>query len=660
MSKTLNYFTILLSLLFVYCTPQKDSQSTNSDENKNCGVLSYQDSVQQAMERQMDEDSVWIVANYFKKEFRIPMRDGKMLFTSVYIPRDSSEKYPILMKRTPYTCKPYGEDRYPKRLGPSRVLMKDRYIFVYQDVRGRFMSEGYYENMTPHIRNKNHKDSVDEASDTYDTIEWLLAELKNYTNGNVGMHGISYPGFYTTASALCRHPALKASSPQAPMSDIWYDDFHHQGAFVMSSTNFNFVFGYPKDSATTESWYASKRVETGTKDGYQFYLDLGPTPNIDKYYGEDNILWQQIKDHPNYDEFWERHRILNYVDSITHAVMTVGGWYDAEDLYGSFNTYYSIEEKSPEAYNICVYGPWRHGGWARDFGRLTHGNLYFGDDISEYYAENIEKPFFEHFLKGDGAGEPPLPEASVFITGMNEWRTFDAWPPEQETESMKFYLQENGKLSTLKPQQGGHTSFVSDPAKAVPAYENIATGITREYMTDDQRFAARRPDVLTFETEVLTEDITLVGASVMNLFCSTTGTDADWFVKIIDVYPPDHPNYFHNPAYIQMGGYQQMVRSEVFRSRWREGFTAPKPMQPNQVTEIQVPLQDIMHCFKKGHKIMIQIQSTAFPMIERNPQTYVENIYKDAKPDDYIKATHKVFHSPGSPSYLEIAKWTGK
>ncbi|WP_448520306.1 CocE/NonD family hydrolase [Rhodoflexus sp.] len=613
------------------------------------------------MKAQLDADSVWIVANYFKKEFRIPMRDGKHLFTAVYIPRDTTVKYPILMQRTPYTCRPYGEDKYPKRLGPSRLLMLDKYIFVYQDVRGRYMSEGYYENMTPHIRQKTSKDSIDEASDTYDTIEWLLAHLAKYTNGNVGIYGISYPGFYTTASSLCRHPALKASSPQAPMADIWYDDFHHQGAFVLTSTNFNHVFGYQKDSLTTKDWFADKQVKMGTQDGYQFYLNLGPTPNIDRYYGKDNILWQQIKDHPNYDAFWERRNILNHTDSITHAVMTVGGWYDAEDLYGSFQTYYNIERKSPQAYNICVFGPWRHGGWARDFGRLTHGNIDFGDTISNYYAKHIEQKFFEHFLKKDGKGTPPLPEASIFITGKNEWRTFDKWPP-KETQTIRLYLQENGKLTinAAPTKATSASSYISDPKKPVPSYENIAPTMTREYMTDDQRFAARRPDVLTFETDILTEDITLVGGSLMNLIVATTGTDADWFVKLIDVYPLDHPNFFHNPPHIQMGGYQQMVRSEVFRSRWRESFYRPKPMIPNQPTQIKIPLQDIMHTFKKGHKIMIQIQSTAFPMIEINPQTYVANLYKDTKPEHYVKATQTIFHSATQPSYLEILRWTGQ
>jgi len=651
-------YQFLIFVLFVFTINVQNIQARNSNSGKN-KVYTYQDSLKDATIAQLKADSVWITQNYFKKEFRIPMRDGKKLFTAVYIPKDTSIKYPILMSRTPYTCRPYGENNFPKRLGPSRILMHDKYIFVYQDVRGRYMSEGYYENMTPHIDNKTSKNDIDEASDTYDTIDWLIKELAKYTNGNVGMYGISYPGFYTTASALCRHPALKASSPQAPMSDVWFDDFHHQGAYVLTSTGFNYVFGYPKDSLTQTDWFAKYNPNIPA-DGYNYYLNLGVTSNVDKIYDNKNVLWQDFKNHPNYDEYWQKHRILNHTDSVKHAVMTVGGWFDAEDLYGSFQTYYNFEQKSPDAYNICVFGPWRHGGWARNLGKLTLGNIYFGDSISDYYLEHIEKVFFEHFLKNDGKGKLPLPEASVFVTGSNQWRTFDKWPP-KESETVKLYLLESGKIGiNTKPSKDGYTSYISDPAKPVPSYENISAGMTAEYMTDDQRFATRRPDVLTFKTGILTEDITLVGPSIMKLICSTTGTDADWFVKIIDEYPQDFKNFFHNPSYIQMGGYMQMVRSEVFRSRWRESFANPKPMKPGNPTEVNVPLQDIMHCFKKGHRIVIQIQSTAFPMIEINPQTYIENLYKNTKPSDYIIATQKIYHAKEKTSYLEILRYTGK
>jgi len=585
--------------------------------------------------------SDFVNEHYTKHEYEIPMRDGIKLYTAVYVPKKTG-KYPILMKRTPYSCRPYGPDKFPKQLGPSRFMMEDLYIFVYQDVRGRWMSEGRYDNMRPHIPNKKGKKQIDESSDTYDTIEWLLSKLDKH-NGKVGMWGISYPGFYTIAGAVDAHPALSASSPQAPISDFFFDDFHHHGAYLQSYWLATAVFGYQKDEPTQEAWYQMVRPET--PDMYEFYMDMGPLKNADKYYGEDNEFWQQLKSHPNYDEFWQKRSILPHLrQGIDHAILTVGGWFDAEDLYGPLNIYKTIEKHNPNTYNGIVMGPWSHGDWAREKGFQAVGNIYFGDSISTFYQKEIEKPFFEHFLKS--GPKPNLPDAYMYDTGLKQWKKFDAWPP-KNIPKFTFYFSKDRTLTTETPTNGDAYFFeyTSDPAKPVPYTEDIKIVFTpRKYMSDDQRFAAKRPDVLVFETPPLDQDLTLAGEIMANLKVSTTGTDGDWIVKLIDVYPPNHPEYEHNPAHIKMGGYQQMVRSEMFRGRFRNSYEKPEPFIPNEITEVRFPLQDILHTFKKGHKIMIQIQSTSFPLIDRNPQKYVENIF-EADEDDFIKANIKVYGS---------------
>lgn len=570
------------------------------------------------------------------------MRDGVKLHTIVYVPKDDTRKYPILMKRTPYSIRPYGPDLYPKSLGPSSFLMRDLYIFVYQDVRGRYMSEGSYDNMRPHVPGKKSNKEIDESSDTWDTIEWLIKNIKN-NNGKVGQWGISYPGFYTIAGAVDAHEALKASSPQAPISDFFFDDFHHHGAYLQSYWLATAVFGYQKDTLTTEPWYRDKWVRTGTRDGYQFYMDMGPLKNASKYYEEDNFFWQQLVEHPNYDEFWQKRSILPHLNNIDHAIMTVGGWFDAEDLYGPLNIYKTVEKNNPKAYNTIVMGPWSHGDWSRERGRQVVGNIYFGDSISTFYQKEIERPFFNYFLK-DGP-KPQLPEAYMFDTGLKEWQRFDQWPPEH-LPKVNLYFGEDETLSINKPlHQDAEFSYISDPKKPVPYTEDIKIVFTpRKFMTDDQRYASRRPDVLTFETEVLEENLTLAGEIFAKLKVSTTGTDADWVVKLIDVYPVDHPDYEHTPEHIQMGGYQQLVRSEVFRGRFRNSYAHPEPFKPGEITDVDIPLQDILHTFKKGHKIMIQIHSTWFPYIDRNPQKYVENIFK-ANEFDFQKATMTIYGS---------------
>ena len=575
---------------------------------------------------------------YNKKEVTIPMRDGIKLHTTIYSPKDTSKKYPIIMSRTPYSCRPYGSSEFKALISPNRKMMKEGNIVVYQDVRGRWNSEGVYDNMRAYIPNKKEGE-VDEASDTYDTIEWLINNVQNH-NGNVGVWGISYPGFYATYSLLDAHPALKAVSPQAPIGDFFFDDFHHNGAYLLSYWRATAVFGYMKDQPTTEEWYTFP--ELGTEDQYQFFLDAGPLSNLDKYYKDDNVFWQQLKEHPNYDDFWQKRGIIQHLENIKPAVMTVGGWFDAEDLYGPLNTYGHIEKNSSN-YNTIVMGPWSHGDWSKETKRQAIGNVYFGDDISKFYQENIETKFFNHFLKGEGE-TTGLPEAYVFDTGVKEWKTFESWPPKNTTKE-SYSLQRNQRLGQIATREYSFQEFVSDPKKPVPYSEDIKMVFTpRKFMTDDQRFAARRPDVLVFETDVLEEPLTLSGDIMAKLSVSTSGTDADWIVKVIDVYPPDHENYEETQTYLKMGNYHQMVRSETMRGRFRNDFSNPEPFVPEEVTKVNIQLQDVFHTFKKGHKLQVQVQSTMFPYIDINPQTYVDNIF-EAKPEDFQKQTHRVYNT---------------
>ncbi|MCZ8228791.1 CocE/NonD family hydrolase [Flavobacterium sp.] len=580
----------------------------------------------------------YVAENYTKQEVRIKMRDGLELFTAIYSPKDTSKKYPIVMQRTPYNCAPYGPDQFKRSIAPNETMMKEGYIVVYQDVRGRYMSDGLYDNMRGYIPNKKGKTEVDEASDTYDTIDWLVKNVAN-NNGNVGTWGISYPGYYASYSLLSGHPALKAVSPQACISDFFFDDFHHNGAYLLSYWKVTPLFGPQKTKPTTEAWFKFPNV--GTNDDYQFFLNAGPLVNLDKYYDSSNEFWQQLKEHSSYDEFWQKRGLLQHLKNIKPAVMIVGGWFDAEDLYGPLNTY-SIIEKSSKNYNTIVMGPWSHGDWARNSEKQIIGNINFGDSISGFYQKNIEANFFRHFLKNNGKGENKLPEAYVFDTGRKEWKTYNTWPP-INTEKQQFYLQPQQKL-TKNAGAVSFEEFVSDPKKPVPHSEDIKQqGLTpRKYMTDDQRFAARRPDVLVFETDVLAEDVTLAGDILAKLQVATTGTDADWIVKVVDVFPNDEPETKEVQPYLKMSNYHMMVRSEVMRGRFRNSFVNPEPFVANEKTPVNVKLQDVFHTFKKGHKIQIQVQSTWFPLIDLNPQTFVPNIFY-AKPEDFKKQTHRVY-----------------
>ena len=591
-------------------------------------------------------DSVYMRQHYDKVEYSIPARDGKKLFTLVYIPKDKTRTYPILLNRTCYSASAYGN--YKTRGHPSRYLVHDGYIFAFQDVRGRYMSEGMFTNMTPNIpgNDPKNKTAIDESSDTWDTIEWMIRNIKG-NNGKVGMFGISYPGFYTAAAIPDAHPALKASSPQAPISDFFFDDFHHMGAFLESYTPIFAVFGYQKDKPTRDAWFDDKikpLTELGIKDNYDFYLDLGPLKKITEKYHGDNFFWNEIVDHPNYDDFWQKRNLLPHLKNVNHAVMTVGGWFDAEDLYGPLNIYKRIEATSPSAYNILVMGPWGHGDWAGEQPKSIHNHIYFGDSLSTFYLREIERPFFAYHLKNEGVSR--LPEAYMFDTGKKEWKKFQTWPP-KDAEPMRLYFSEGGKLSVNKPVDVQAVfEYISDPAKPVP-YTSEAEGLTftpRKFMSDDQRESSRRPDVLTFESDILSEEVTVAGEIMAKLKVSLNTGDADFIVKLIDVYPQDHPAYEHNPKNIVMGGYQQLVRHEVFRGRFRNSFEKPEPFKPGEVTDVNFPLQDVLHTFKTGHKIMIQIHSTWFPYIDRNPQKYVDNIYK-ADESDFTKATIKVHGS---------------
>jgi uncharacterized protein len=589
--------------------------------------------------------------HYTKREVQIPMRDGVKLFTAIYTPKDLGRSYPILLQRTPYSVWPYGVEAFPPHLGPCALFQEEGFIFVYQDVRGRMMSEGDFVNMRPQRAVSGA--AIDESTDTYDTIDWLVKHATG-NNGRVGQWGISYPGFYTAVGMLSGHPALKAASPQAPITD-WFqgDDFHRNGALWLPHA-FNFMVGFGKPRpAPTKEWPAP--FTHGTSDGYEWFLRLGPMANT-RQYTQDVAFWNEMLAHPDYDAFWQARNLRPQLKEVKPAVLTVGGWFDAENLYGSLQVFQSVSRQSPATDNRMVMGPWFHGGWERSKGDHL-GPVQFGDDPSGWFMNKVLFPFFMHHLKD--AKDPGLAKATVFETGANRWRQFDAWPP-KPTKDAKLYLQANGKLSFAPPSpDGGTDSFISDPAKPVPFIEQIAIGMPREYMTADQRFAGRRPDVLVYQTEPLKEDLTCAGPLRPELFVATTGTDADWVVKLIDVYPDD----FKNPDFKEsgqpwdrtpnpMGGYQQLVRGEVMRGKYRDSFEKPAPFTPGQPTRVAWSMNDIFHTFRKGHRVMVQLQSTWFPLMDRNPQTFT-NIYA-AKPEDFKKATHTVFHDADRPSGVGV------
>ena len=596
----------------------------------------------------------FVKAHYTKFEYKIPMRDGVKLFTSVYVPKDLGKPpYPILLNRTPYSVAPYGVDQSKPNLGPSPIFGKAGYIFAYQDVRGRWMSEGEHVNVRP-MRGVGGE-GIDEGTDSYDTIEWLVKNIPE-NNGKVGQSGISYPGFYTAASLVEPHPALVAASPQAPVTD-WFvgDDFHHNGAFFLPHA-FNFLanFGHPRPEPTKDD---RTPFDHGTPDGYDFFLRMGPLREADaKYFKGDVAFWNELMGHATYDSWWKARNLRAHMKGIkpSVAVMTVGGWFDAENLFGALEVYKNIEASSPGTKNMLVMGPWYHGQWGgRNDPGESLGHARFDSKTADFYRESVEFPFFEHHLKG--AADPKLPDAMVFQTGTNRWRRHESWPP-KNLVGRDLVFAPGGKLSLDAPKLpdgDAADSFPSDPAKPVPFIENTAIGMTREYMTDDQRFASRRPDVLVYQTEPLEADLTVAGPIAPELVVSTTGTDADWVVKLIDVFPDDLAEPTPpDPSGFKRAGYQQMVRGEVFRGRFRDGFEDARAFEPGQPATVKWTMPDVYHTFRAGHRIMIQVQSSWFPLVDRNPQTFV-NIYQ-AEPKDFQKATHKVYHSAGKSSRVKV------
>lgn len=587
-----------------------------------------------------------IAQNYTKYVHRIPMRDGKKLHTHVYVPKDRSRTYPFMMMRTPYSVRPYGVDNYPRgrhanRFAPSRGFITDGYIFVHQDVRGRMMSEGAFVDVRP-----VNPGGVDETTDAWDTVEWLVKNVPA-NNGRVGIWGISYPGFYAAQAAINAHPAIKAVSPQAPVTD-WFigDDFHHNGAFFLADAfGFYSSFGKARPKPTTRMKWG---FDYDSGDAYDFYLALGPLENANKHHLEGKIaFWNQLMEHPNLDAFWKARNPRPHYKNVKPAMMTVGGWFDAEDLFGALATYRAFEEQSPGADNVLVMGPWAHGGWARSEGD-RHGNVVFGPKTSLFYREKIELPFFQRHLKG--VVSHAYPEAWIFETGTNLWHRHSKWPPEG-AKPATYYFGPDGALTTTAPSgaSDAHDAYLSDPDKPVPYREDISLRIEKTYMSDDQRFAARRPDVLVFQTEVLERDVVLAGPVEAHLWVTTTGTDADFIVKVVDVYPHD---VSWPGAKVHMGGYQQLVRGEVIRGKFRNSFENPEPFKPGEPTLVKLKLPDVAHAFRPGHRIMIQVQSSWFPLVDRNPQKFTD-IYK-AKASDFQKATIRVFRSPDKPSSVRF------
>ncbi len=638
---------------FTYAWKQGDLNYTGTFNAKRQTIHGFLDQLghhsalnySRSMEEVNWRDPDFIRTKYDKQEVYITMRDGIRLFTSVYTPKDKTRTYPVLMTRTPYGIESSAKD-YSRLLPEYSHFLEDGYIIVLQDVRGRFMSEGTFEDVRPFIQNKTKK-QTDENSDTWDTVDWLIHHIQN-NNGKVGMIGVSYPGFYCTMGLPDAHPALKAVSPQAPVTN-WFlgDDWHHHGAFFeMDAFSFYSVFGIPRHGLTRQ-W--PKANEIKSDDNYEFYLELGPLQNIENRYFDDTIsFWSDVMDHPDYDDFWKARNPLRYLGNIKPAVLEVGGWFDAEDLFGTLNTYKTIEMENPENQNRLIMGPWSHHQWSHE--AVDHlGNISWGGNTTDYF-NTLELKFFNYYLKGEGKMD--LPEASVFISGKDEWRSFDSWPP-AETDDASLYLRPNGKLTFASPgEQNSFDEYVSDPARPVPYIQGVHFKRTADYMTADQRFASRRPDVMVYQTDPLDEDITLTGPLQVDLYVSTTGTDADYVVKLIDVYPPQTDAVSAENTGVPMGGYQMLVRGDIMRGRFRNSYEKPEAFVPGEITHVPFEMQDVAHCFKKGHRIMVQVQSSWFPLVNLNPQQFVD-IYHCSQ-SAFIKATQRIYHDAQRPSGIRV------
>ncbi|HXU37622.1 MAG TPA: CocE/NonD family hydrolase [Blastocatellia bacterium] len=610
------------------------------------------------------QDASRVKERYTKYEYQIPMRDGAHLYATIYVPKDTSQKYPFLLTRTPYSIAPYGVDNYRTSLGPSEHFEKEGFIFVYEDARGRYMSEREFLQTRPYLPNKKSNKDVDESTDTYDTIEWLLKNIPN-NNGRVGMIGISQPGFHVAASLMDAHPALKAASPQAPTTDYYLgDDVYHNGAFMLGA-NFGFYGFFTPRKGGPAAPKQPLRFDFGPPDAYDFFLKIGPLAEANKkYLNGEAAYWQEVVDHPNYDEFWQSRSLWKFMNNVTPAVLNVGGWFDAEDPMGPLRTYRAVEKNNPNTTNLLVMGPWCHGCWARGDGDRL-GNLNFNVKTSAFFREQIQFPFFMHYLKDKAKDMPEsLPEAWMFLTGLNEWRKLDTWPP-KGLLTKTLYFHAGGRLSSEPPtddDRGAFDEYVSDPNKPVPYVGYVADGMTRDYMTEDQRFAASRTDVLVYETAPLDDDLTIAGPIKVNLQVSTSGTDSYFVVKLIDVYPIDYPApqapaILPAPANaVRMGGYQQLVRGEPIRAKFRNGFEhaeAPVPMTPNKPTQISYDLPDVYHTFRKGHKMMVQVQSSWFPLVDRNPQKFMD--IPKATAADFQKATQRIYRSRSLSSSVTVS-----
>jgi uncharacterized protein len=602
-----------------------------------------------------------VKAHYTKYEYRIPMRDGVRLFVSVYVPKDTSHPYPFLMTRTPYSVGPYGEDHYKTRLGPSESFDRAGYIFVFEDVRGRYQSEGNFVDMPPQFDRPSSPRDVDESTDMYDTVDWLLKNVPN-NNGKVGIWGISYPGFYTSASIINSHPAIKAASPEAPMTNLFEgDDGYHGGAFMLDA-NFDFYSVFRPRGQELElppTMPTGRNFHYGTTDAYEYFLNHYPVSNLEAIIK--SPLFDDQANNAVYNDYWKPRDVSQHMKGVKCAVLTVGGWFDAEDLEGPFRTYHAIEKNNPGIFNAIAVGPWVHGGWARYEGKSL-GRVQFNSDTGEFYREHIIFPFFEQYLKGEG--DAKLPEAYVFETGSNVWRQYSAWPP-KEAQSKTLYLHANGKLSFDAPaaSEQPYDEYVSDPRRPVPYVSYAATGVPQEYMLSDQRFAARRPDVLVYESDPLTSDVTFAGPVSPHLQISSSGTDSDFVVKLIDEYPTDYDepvarNLSQSPPtdvampVEKMGDYEMLVRGEPMRAKFRNGWDNPQPLTPNQVTPVNYEMQDVNHTFRRGHRIMIQIQSSWFPLVDLNPQTFTD--IPKAKLSDFKPATERVYHSAANASGIVV------
>jgi uncharacterized protein len=608
--------------------------------------------------RAESEQESGVRAHYTKYEYKIPMRDGKHLFTSIYAPKDASRPYPFLITRTPYGVAPYGPDAYRLSLGPSEEFQDSGYIFVYQDVRGRNMSEGTFVEMRPPIDHKKSANDVDESSDMHDTVDWLLENVP-HNNGKVGIWGISYPGFYTSASIIDSHPAIKAASPEAPITDLFMgDDSYHGGAFMLAA-NFGFyLFFKPQPVPTLPTPF--EPFDYGTNDGYEFYMNMGPLSNAETHYFKGtNPLWDDQVNHDTYDDYWKVRNIAPHLRNIHCAVLTVGGWFDAEDLAGPFKVHASIKKYDPGIFNALVVGPWVHGGWEHYDGERL-GNVVFDSNTADFFRGQILFPFFEQYLKN--GSDAQLPKAYVFETGSNVWRKYPSWPPVNAPERT-LYFRENGGLSFDPPRSSANATtydeYVSDPNRPVPFIGYTATDVPQEYMDSDQRFAARRPDVLVYQSEPLDADVTVAGPVSPRLFVSTSGTDSDFVVKLIDVYPDrEQDRGYENsgndvgPPRVTMAGYEQLVRGEPMRGKFRKSFEKPEPFTPGKIEEVDFTMPDVNHTFRRGHRIMVQVQSSWFPLVDRNPQTF-EKI-PDAKPEDFRKATERIYRAPAQSSGIVV------